>query len=380
MKLKNHLKDISQKNDNGEAVNVKQIAILIIAFFMIIVTVCTSGYITERQNKANERQQELILVREAKEKQDFEKKVKYYYVACANYNIAVDNYNIEAERINNLVGKLSKYNVLNGNPRLELKSKMDKNFNSLPISESEIAGINGKANEMDNKGKTLEKQYGDICRVAATGVVEQYNLLAKEYNDILKKTSIDFIKDLPSQAESIDMKRLEVLENNFSEDQFIKELDDISEKMEKLSSSYFVVDQITAPEQQWVIDRIKDVKNVTGQEAVSKNNDPNRLLGKDGGYSSCIYFTVKNIDSSKVAGNSIVAKGTDAGGAIEVYPNIESAKTRCEYLSGFDNTLLYSGSYVLVGTMVIRTSYKLSDKEQVDLTNEIIEAFTMIDN
>ena len=145
------------------------------------------------------------------------------------------------------------------------------------------------------------------------------------------------------------------------------------------SSSYIVVKQITAPEQQWVIDRIKGVKNVTGQEAVSKNNDPNKLLGKEGGYSSCIYFTVKKIDASKIVGSSIVAKGTDAGGAIEVYPDIKSAKTRCEYLSGFDNTLLYSGSYVLVGTMVVRTSYKLSDKEQVDLTNDIIEAFTIID-
>jgi hypothetical protein len=30
--------------------------------------------------------------------------------------------------------------------------------------------------------------------------------------------------------------------------------------------------------------------------------------------------------------------------------------------------------------MVIRTSYKLSDAEQVDLTNEIVTAFTAIDN
>ena len=378
MKLKNHLKDISQKNENKENVNAKQIVIFIIAFFMILVTVCASLFITEQRNKANKIQQELNLMQEAKVKQDFEENFKEYYFASANYNIAVDNYNYEAERINALVGKLSKYNVLNGEPKLELKQKMDKDFNSLPISESEIIDINGKSNEIENKVEILEKQYGEICRIAAIGVVDRYNLIANEYNDLLKKSSIDFIKDLPSKAESVDMKRFEVLENNFSEDQFIKELDGITEKLDNLSSSYNVVKQITAPSQQWVIDRIKGVKNLTGQEAVSKNNDPNKLLGIEGGYSSCIYFTVKNIDSSKIAGNSIVAKGTDAGGAIEVYPDLESAKARCEYLSGFDNTLLYSGSYVLVGTMVIRTSYKLSDKEQVDLTNDIVTAFTAI--
>lgn len=30
---------------------------------------------------------------------------------------------------------------------------------------------------------------------------------------------------------------------------------------------------------------------------------------------------------------------------------------RCEYLSDYDNTILYSGSYTLLGTMAIRASY-----------------------
>ena len=39
-------------------------------------------------------------------------------------------------------------------------------------------------------------------------------------------------------------------------------------------------------------------------------------------------------------GDSPVSKGTDGGGAIEVYGTLEDAEARCEYLHGFDNTIL----------------------------------------
>ena len=72
----------------------------------------------------------------------------------------------------------------------------------------------------------------------------------------------------------------------------------------------------------------------------------------------------------------MVDKGTDAGGAIEIYSNIKDAMERCEYLSEYDNTLLYSGSYAVVGTMVIRLSYALTDEEQLYLTDRITMELT----
>lgn len=87
-------------------------------------------------------------------------------------------------------------------------------------------------------------------------------------------------------------------------------------------------------------------------------HDPNQLLGR----TSCVYFSVKQISTDAVSGSDIVEKGTDGGGAIEVYANVEDAKNRCDYLKQFDNTLLYSGAYALIGTMVIRTSYLLSNE------------------
>ena len=51
---------------------------------------------------------------------------------------------------------------------------------------------------------------------------------------------------------------------------------------------------------------------------------------------------------------------------------------RCEYLSDYDNTILYSGSYALLGTMVIRVSHLLDNKGQYDITSEIVEALTSL--
>ncbi len=71
-----------------------------------------------------------------------------------------------------------------------------------------------------------------------------------------------------------------------------------------------------------------------------------------------------------------VDKGTDAGWHYYCISTLKEAFNRCEYLSQFDNTLLNSGSYVLVETMVVRTSYKLANDKQIEITSDIITAFT----
>ena len=102
------------------------------------------------------------------------------------------------------------------------------------------------------------------------------------------------------------------------------------------------------------------------------------MLNQKDGYVSCIYFSYNKVDDSSVPGETVVDKGTDCGGAIEIYRTLEEAENRVEYLKGFDDTVLYSGSYAIVGTMVIRTSYLLNDEEQYDLTDAIMHVLTKI--
>ena len=99
-----------------------------------------------------------------------------------------------------------------------------------------------------------------------------------------------------------------------------------------------------------------------------------RNLGKDGGYTSATYFTVPQLTKDKNA--DPVQLGTDGGGCIEVYKNIDDAKTRCDYLKSFDGSILPTGSYSLIGTMIVRTSYQLDDASQYNLTDEIFSSLT----
>ncbi len=164
-----------------------------------------------------------------------------------------------------------------------------------------------------------------------------------------------------------------------SKEKILKDVATLEEMSEALEENVRVVEQITVPDEAWLIGRLQSVDGVQKVEAVTKDDDPNGMLNKEDGYVSCIYFSYDKVDDSSVPGDSIIDKGTDCGGAIESYGTLKEAENRVEYLKEFDDTILYSGSYAIVGTMVIRTSYLLSDDEQYDLTDAITQAITKIE-
>ena len=124
--------------------------------------------------------------------------------------------------------------------------------------------------------------------------------------------------------------------------------------------------------QEIVIDEIKYVK------AVTEDNDPNGQLNKPGGYTATVYFESSNVDQNEVYGTDLIEKGTDAGGAIEVYATEEDAHKRNDYLATFDGTVLASGSHRVVGTVVIRTSDELTASKQKALEAKIISALAAL--
>ena len=58
---------------------------------------------------------------------------------------------------------------------------------------------------------------------------------------------------------------------------------------------------------------------------------------------------------------------------------LDDAQARVDYLAGFDGTILYSGSYAIVGTTVVRTSHKFTDEQQLLLTHDITKVMTIVD-
>lgn len=214
--------------------------------------------------------------------------------------------------------------------------------------------------------------------------VEQFNASVEEYNHAVSLICIDNIDGLPAVLEILKKESdsydeiVEAVENGILAESITADTNTIREMTAQVEALTAVVKQITAPTAEWITERLASISSISGTQAVTKDLDPDHLLGKEGGYSACVYFTVASLDASTIPGDTIVEKGTDAGGAIEVYATVEEAQARCDYLSGFDGTILYSGSYAIVGTMVIRTSYKLDNNQQMALTRAITRELTAI--
>lgn len=212
--------------------------------------------------------------------------------------------------------------------------------------------------------------------------VDAFNEMSVGYDEALSLVCVDNIEGISASAGKLE-KESEAIQDVIktvchgnTADKIKNDTSTIYKLIDSMEADLQIVVQIANPSYDWVESKLKNISSIKEVEAVTENNDPNKMLGKEGGYTSCIYFTISDIDSDSVEGGTVVAKGTDAGGAIEVFSSVEDAEARCEYLAGFDNTLLYSGSYAIVGTMVIRTSYRLDGESQFDLTNEITQEFT----
>ena len=216
--------------------------------------------------------------------------------------------------------------------------------------------------------------------------VESFNHLVVQYNELSAKTCISNIDGLPQALEPLSVEStsfsscIQVVFGSNSRSKIKSDTETILNMAKEIEIATTILAQITAPEEDWIINRLGSVAGITGTQAVTEDLDPDNLLGKDGSYSSCVYFTFSRINPEDIPGDTIVDKGTDAGGAIEVYRTLEDAEARCDYLAGFDGTVLYSGSYAIVGTIVIRTSYLLTNEEQFELTSAITRAFTTATN
>lgn len=206
----------------------------------------------------------------------------------------------------------------------------------------------------------------------------------KPVDETIIDTSKEAIKE--AQANKI---ILESLSNNKKEIQnkteelrnktvdYTQYLTKIENETNKLSKSIETYKKFLNPTSDFIIGKLATVDEVVNSAAVTENNDPNGKLNKPGGYTATVYFESSNVNQSELYSddNSLIGKGTDAGGSIEVYANEEDAKKREQYLATFDGGILSSGSHRVIGTTLIRTSDKLTASQQKALEAKIVEAF-----
>lgn len=212
---------------------------------------------------------------------------------------------------------------------------------------------------MNDAQKILDKKeavYDNTTKEAFITALSDAKAAQRKIPDLPKKTA-DINAETKKLSEPLDYSSV---------------INAISEKQTAYQNSVLQMKQITNPNEDFVIQRLKGIPNISGYQAVTEDHDPNGNLNKQGGYTSTVYFSTPLIDQSNVYGNDIVDKGTECGGALEVYASEEDAEKRDSYLASFDGAgMLNSGSHKVLGTIVIRTSTKLTATQQNKFTNNI---------
>ena len=217
---------------------------------------------------------------------------------------------------------------------------------------------------VDNEDKSLDETTIDAAKEALKNagaseiVIEE---MPKSTKDILRKT-----KELSVPVDYSD------------------ELTALTTAYTNLENSKKQYKQVVNPSEEFVMQRILTVDDVVDARAVTEDQDPNGNLHKSGGYTSTVYFESKNVDQSDIYisgeySDVLIDKGTDAGGAIEVYENVEDAEKRRDYLATYDGTIYANGTHTVIGTVLVRTSNKLSATQQKELEQKVIDALTRLE-
>lgn len=149
---------------------------------------------------------------------------------------------------------------------------------------------------------------------------------------------------------------------------------DILDACAQIESSNQLYALVDAPSDERVIACLEQVGGVLQCVAVTEETDNNNSLNKAGSYIGRIIFAYEAVTRSAISDSALLNKGTDAGGSIEVFRNQDDAEKRNSYLAAFDGTILDSGSHVVVGTLVVRTSSKLTATQQQELQEAITKA------
>lgn len=320
------------------------------------------------EDKEKEKVENYSTLEEARTAYDRCVTVDAYANAVDSYNGAVDQYNSEVNAYNELAQEA---NTANQEFSDYLSGISDSNiFHEIAYDDTTI-------NDLQEATSNATLDLGEQI-----DMIDLKESISPEDLDGLETADIDAKTDnLTTEAEVL----VGEAENVHAEIDSVEVPDytdlqaEIQEKWDTAKESVAIQQQITQPSEDFVISRLYTVSDISGVEAVTEDNDPNGQLNKAKGYTAAVYFSVPGVDPSELFGSTIIEQGTDAGGCIEVYTCVEDATTRDTYLSSFDGTALSSGSHMVLGTMVVRTSNLLTGSQQSALTEGIVAAMIILE-
>lgn len=287
----------------------------------------------------------------------------------AEYTAVVETYNAEVEKYNDIVGE---YNT-KIEEIISANSELDK-----VISEAQTVLTNGNVpydeETVNSLNKAISNAQSKKCNVPS--VLEEVNtidgntLLAENADAESSKEVVN--SELAKLSQSV--ADAESMNEHLEVPDYSKVIAEISDSVEQVEKSYDVQKQITYPTQEFVVEKLGNVENVSVIACVTEDNDPNGYLGTEGGYTAQIFFSSPLLKTETISENELLEIGTDAGGSIEIYATVEDAEARNEYLASFDGSEYDTGKHIVLGTMVVRVSTNLTTTKQDSFSDELIEA------
>lgn len=240
-----------------------------------------------------------------------------------------------------------------------------------------IANYDSECARINSEREILQKTIND-CRVIIDSGERPYDektIPALETEISNAKSSIVEIPKRKGNAEEINS----LVNNELKKITYVEVNERLNTTKTNLENSIKIMKQVTNPPESFIIERIKDIDGITGYSAVTEDNDPNGNLNKPGGYTSTVYFAYDEVkDPDNLLNGTIIDNGTDGGGSVEVYATEEDAVKREEYLASYDGTIFASGSHFVVGTILVRTSDKLTAGQQKELEAKIVDNLTAL--
>lgn len=234
---------------------------------------------------------------------------------------------------------------------------------------SAIESLTAQNDELDAAASAAET----LIHSGETALDESLRIDATNAMSNTKSVKVD-VMDCPATVEEIQAAAQTMASADYTE-----VLNELVAKTAALNLSIKQFALVDNPSESYVISCLQKVPGVTGIEAATEDNDPNGKLGKAGGYTAAVFFSHENVNQADVLGDTIIDKGTEAGGQIEVYATVDDAERRNDYLTTFDGSFLNVGSHCVLGTCVLRTSDKMTASKQKQLEADMIEALTNVD-
>lgn len=236
---------------------------------------------------------------------------------------------------------------------------------------------------LDEKNAEVDAAVADVTEAMASEIkpLDESCMTACEEAVSAAQAAKVTAPEMATTAEEISAQANELEATDYS-----VQLEALATAKQALLDSIKQREQITNPTDAFVIQRLSGIDHIQTPTAVTEDMDPNGKLNKQGGYTATVFFLSDYVDQDSIyvsetdsTGNEVIDKGTQGGGAVEVYANEDDANKRNEYLAGFDGTIFSNGYHTVHGTCVVRISDEMTATQQQELEAAVVEALTRLE-